>query len=323
LISVADVCAGIGVSERYLRELSGRLAEGTDYSTYIRRGSGHRAWRIVAPFGALDTLSKLLRSFMVANTNYRAPSHVYGFVKGRSTLQNAFQHLNRDCVLRIDIAHFFPSISALQIERALLKDGYSIDAAAFVSELTTIRGSLPIGLSTSPHLSNLVIEDTDAQLVIYSESEGLTFTRYVDDLIFSGSGINDMTAEGIRTILRQNNWTVNEAKTAFMRRGNRQYVTGLYVGCADRPRIPRRTKRTMRWILHHIETFGYDEYMSSFNGDACGDYPTVLLGWARYIRSVEPRFGTDLYRRLEMALPSHYGYDEEDEWRGYLDDYGL
>ena len=54
--------------------------------------------------------------------------------------------------------------------------------------------------------------------------------------------------------------------------------------------------------------------MSSFGGDACGDYPRVLLGWARYIGSVEPRFGTDLYRRLEASLPADYHEENEDDF---------
>src|SRR6202042_746067 len=132
--------------------------------------------------------------------------------------------------------------------------------------IVTIAGKLPIGISTSPYLSNLAFLSTDRSLAEYAQSEDLSFTRYADDLTFSG-GVANRHLEDIERILDVAGWSVNTRKTAFMRRGGPQYVTGLYVGESDRPRIPRKIKRRMRWILHMISKFGYDVYMTEFGGE--------------------------------------------------------
>ena len=88
-----------------------------------------------------------------------------------------------------------------------------------------------------------------------------------------------------------------------MRRGGPQYVTGLYVGCADGPRIPRRIKRQMRRICFLIEQFGFQVYFDDFGGDAARMVPNRLFGWARYIASVEPAIGYPMLRILSQNVP--------------------
>jgi hypothetical protein len=145
----------------------------------------------------------------------------------------------------VDLEDFFPSISAAMIKAALQTQGYEEKAADVAVSIVTIASKLPIGLSTSPLLSNLVFSSTDHSLAEYVKSEGLSFTRYVDDLTFSGD-VTDSHLADIEHILDDAGWSVNTRKTAFMRRGGPQYVTGLYVGEADGPRIPRKIKRRVR-----------------------------------------------------------------------------
>jgi hypothetical protein len=144
-----------------------------------------------------------------------------------------------------------------------------------------------------------------SKLADYAAGEGLTFTRYVDDLAFSGEP-TDKNFDDIQRILVADRWTVNPNKTAFMRRGGPQYVTGLYVGCSDRPRIPRHIKRQMRWATYVIVKFGYETYMSDFGGGDEVMEPRRLLGWARYIAAVEPDVGYPLLRTLSENLPDSY-----------------
>ncbi len=192
------------------------------------------------------------------------------------------------------------------IKASLQAQGYEEKAADIAVSIVTIAGKLPIGLSTSPFLSNLVFLSTDRSLAEYAQSEGLSFTRYVDDLTFSGE-ITDRHSADIGRILDDAGWSVNTRKTAFMRRGGPQYVTGLYVGEADGPRIPRKIKRRMRWILHMISKFGYDTYMAEFGGEDEEMEPDRLLGWACYIAAVEPDLGYPLLRVLDELVSEGYG----------------
>jgi hypothetical protein len=226
---------------------------------------------------------------------------VHGFVKNRSTITNARAHLAKACVLRVDLLEFFPSIHAARVHQGLTRHGLDADAADLCLRIVTLNGSLPIGLSTSPFLSNLVFEDTDAALLEFSADASLIFTRYVDDLIFSGD-IQDQQLFDIKAILQAHKWVVNDSKTAFMRRGGPQYVTGLYVGGADRPRIPKAIKRKMRWICHIIKTVGLDRYLSEFGGNEENLHAERLIGWARYIASVEPELGLPMIEFIQDAV---------------------
>jgi hypothetical protein len=268
----------------------------------VRRG-GCRS--IVAPKGALDVTTKNLYRGFAHELPYVAPPHVHGFVKGRSIITNAAQHLDKDCVLRVDLRRYFPSISTRAVVDALRAQGLDEAAGALGGELTTIRGHLPIGLSTSPYLSNLVFESTDVALAEFAAKEGLSHTRYVDDLIFSGE-VTDRHLAELTSILERCGWAVNARKTRFMRRGGPQYVTGLYVGCADRPRIPRRIKRRLRWIAHMIDAVGYESFMEEFGGNEYGLQPVRLIGWARHVCAIEPDLGFPLLKYFDEELPSGY-----------------
>ncbi|MEU0450586.1 reverse transcriptase family protein [Streptomyces tendae] len=315
--SVDQLAEQAGTSVENLEWLSAHLPAG-EGRFYVQRrhrkkhGGIREVFELKSPFNAV---SKNLHRSFTSRFSYEAPDHVHGFVRGRSTISNASQHLAKRCILRMDLEDFFPSIGAATIRASLREQDYDEKAAELAVSLVTIGGKLPIGLSTSPLLSNLAFLSTDRSLAEYARSEGLAFTRYVDDLTFSGD-VTDRHSADIARILDDAGWSVNTRKTAFMRRGGPQYVTGLYVGESDGPRIPRNLKRKMRWILHVISKFGYEVYMTEFGGEDERMYRRRLLGWACYIAAVEPNVGYPLLRAFDGLVP-----EEDDEGlEGYEED---
>jgi hypothetical protein len=308
--TIDELAANLGTTSPRLQELAARLPLATDFRiSSVHIGRHHR--RVLVPLIHYDTVVKRLRQFLMDSTNYTPLPNVSGFIKGRSTRSNAIQHLDKNCVLRLDIRRFFDSIDTAMVYNALSADTYPPDICALVSALATPEGFLATGLSTSPHLSNLVFDDTDKALGELAAALGLTYTRYVDDLAFSGD-VDDSAAAQLTQLIRDHGWTLNERKTAFMRRGHRQYVTGLSVSDKTRPHVPRWLKRAMRWRLHVIEKFGYDEYMHRFGGLEAGHYPRSLLGLAQYVGRLEPTLGEPWIDRWASVLPEFWE-DEEDE----------
>ncbi|MET9434414.1 reverse transcriptase family protein [Streptomyces sp. NPDC006551] len=313
--SVDDLAEQAGVSVETLERLSSRLPAGAGHlyvqRIYRKKHGGIR--EVYKPKMAFHFVNKNLHRSFIELLSYQAPDHVHGFVRGRSTVSNAKQHLAKACVLRMDLEDFFPSIRAEIVKASLMEQGYEEKAADTAVNLVTIGGKLPIGLSTSPFLSNLAFLGTDHSLSEYAQSEGLSFTRYVDDLAFSGD-VTDRHSVEIARILDDAGWSVNTRKTAFMRCGGPQYVTGLYVGDSGGPRIPRKVKRKMRWILHVISKFGYDTYVEEFGGSSERMTRRRLLGWACYIAAVEPEVGYPLLRAFDELVP-----DEDEEDLDYLE----
>ena len=315
-LSVHDVAQQVGASLKVVEKLADLVSTGSPevFSSHIVRKRRGGIREIVQPSRLLDAATKNLYRSFLSDLPFRPPDHVHGFVPGRSAKTNASVHLGARCVLRVDLEDFFPSISAEMVADRLSKQGYDDKGVDLCVKLVTIDRKLPIGLSTSPFISNLAFEETDQSLTAYATEANLTFTRYVDDLAFSPDPTDD-DFDHILRILNDAGWSVNPQKTAFMRRGGPQYLTGLYVGLEDGPRIPRKLKRHLRWVKYVVDKFGYEAYMEEFGGLEADMRPERLYGYACYVAGVEPNLGYPLLRWCEDALPP--SYTPRTEW---LDD---
>jgi RNA-directed DNA polymerase len=162
--SVDDLAQHAGVSVEVLEALSSALPAGAGrvYIPWTSRKKHGGIREIIKPTPPFDAITKNLHRSFTDLLPYEAPDHVHGFVRGRSTVSNASQHLGKACVLRVDLEDFFPSISAAMIKASLQAQGYEDKAADIAGSIVTLAGKLPIGLSTSPFLSNLVFLSTRA-----------------------------------------------------------------------------------------------------------------------------------------------------------------
>jgi RNA-directed DNA polymerase len=275
--------------------------------------SKHGAKRRIRVPDAMLKFALKKSSEYLGSLNVPVPDHVHGFVKGRSTKSNAYPHLAKPAVLRVDIERFFESITDDQVAQALRQEGFTDDAASLCVKLFCVDGSLAIGFPTSPILSNFVFRDADIALAKLAKRTDFTFTRYVDDLIFSGNPDLDFV-ELVREVLAKDGWSINDRKTALMKRGGKQYVTGLTVADPLRPRIPVSLKRRLRLKIYLIEKHGFDAYMSHYGGDDHNDQPRRLLGLARYVASVEPSVGIDLLKRFDASIDLAWQSESSDDY---------
>ena len=161
-----------------------------------------------------------------------------------------------------DVRDFFPSITAGRIATCLAE--LELDAAdrSTVVQLVTRRGRLPQGAPTSPHLANLVARTLDLRLSGLARQHDWTYTRYADDLTFSaGSPTSPDTGMpphellwAIEQIVSDEDFQLASDKTHVMPHHQRQTVTGLVVN--QRVALPKPRRRTLRAMLHRLETAG-------------------------------------------------------------------
>jgi retron-type reverse transcriptase len=249
----------------------------------------------------------------------KIPVHdaAHGFVTGRSTMSNAVPHVGRATVVNLDLKDFFPSITFPRVKGIFQELGYSPAVATILGLLCTesprrkvaYNGksffvasgprSLPQGACTSPALSNLLARRLDSRLGGVAKKLGFTYTRYADDLTFSGIG--EAAAKTayllarIRHIVAGENLTVNESKTRVQRPGRRQTVTGIVVN--QRPNVPRRVTKRLRAILHHARKEGLDGQ----NRDNRDNFELWLEGMIAYVQMVNPEKGAKLRNALEAV----------------------
>lgn len=222
-----------------------------EYCVYpLRKGTKVR-W-IEAPGTNLKSIQRTL----LDDTLYTLPAtdHAHGFVPGRSIVTNARLHVGRQWVVTLDIKDFFPSITSRQVRTALDGLGREPEVLSAITRLLTRHGRLPQGAPTSPHVANLVAEELDHRLARSASGRGWIYTRYADDLTFSGDSPPKGLVDEVEALLSDHGFRAARGKTRVMGRDQRQGVTGLVVN--DRVRLPKPQRRRLRAMLHQAEIIG-------------------------------------------------------------------
>ena len=142
----------------------------------------------------------------------------------------------------------------------------------------------PQGACTSPAITNALCRKLDRRLDGLARRHGFAYTRYADDLTFSGDTPRSVgrLLRSVRSIVQAEGLTEHPRKTRVMRRGGRQEVTGLTVN--DRPKVSREELRTLRAILHNAARLG----LESQNRDGLPDFAAHLRGRVEYACMVDP-----------------------------------
>jgi RNA-directed DNA polymerase len=182
----------------------------------------------------------------------RKPLHrsCHGFRRKKSIITNAKPHTGKNVLINIDLKDFFPSISGGRVYGIFTSLGFDNEVARFLTRITTYKNSLPQGAPTSPALANLVCRRLDSRLAGLSKRLKARYTRYADDMTFSGKE-NIITAIPlIRQIIKDEGFMVAEKKARIVRKGNRQEVTGLTVN--KKVSIPRHLRRRIRAVIHRL-----------------------------------------------------------------------
>lgn len=196
-----------------------------------KKHGGYR--EITAPKGSLRGI---LNALNILLQTYDEPTPwAFGFVCGRSVVDNARPHVGKRYILNLDLKDFFPTITRQQVADCLTAEpfGFSSLAVKLISGLATVRTKnnkevLAQGFATSPTLSNFICREMDKEIAGVAAAQGITFTRYADDLTFS-SDTDILRPQGelvqqVKAIVERYGFRLNEEKTHLQRRGRRQEV---------------------------------------------------------------------------------------------------
>jgi RNA-directed DNA polymerase len=180
------------------------------------------------------------------------PDCVHGFVRGHSIASAAAPHVGKEVVVCCDIQNFFPTITVQRVWGVFRSLIVNPRVSNLLATLCTYKGRLPQGAPTSPMLGNLVLRRLDRRLAGLAKARGLTYTRYADDMIFSGGPDTPKILRAVRAYVAEEGFTLNEKKTRILRRGRRQEVCGLVVN--ERVGVPRKWRRRVRAEVHKLAT---------------------------------------------------------------------
>ena len=200
---------------------------------------------------------KLVQSQLLHKLLYKRHPHpvAHGFVPNRSIVTNAKPHVGKKWVVNFDIKDFFPFTKTPLVRDVLLKyEQLSEEEIKIIVQLCTRHGALPQGAPTSPHLANLALWDFDTSLWNFCLEQELQYTRYADDLTFSG----DFIPENLRSVvieeLKKMGYRLAKGKSSYRGQHRRQVVTGLVVN--EKINLPREKRKRLRAILHDVKQSG-------------------------------------------------------------------
>jgi hypothetical protein len=274
---------------------------------------------IEAPKEALKQLQRRLLRELLA----RVPAHdaAHGFRAGRSVLTYVAPHCGKALVLRTDLRDFFPSIGAGRVHAIFRALGYPRGVASLLTGLCTTRTPedlltsadltastidrlrrrhLPQGAPTSPALANLGGFGLDVRLHAAAAKLGATYTRYADDLAFSGDHTFAVRAQHllplVDRIAEDEGFVVHLPKTRSMPRSARQRLGGLVVN--ERPNPTRAEFDRLKAILHNCAKHG----PASQNREDRPEFRAHLRGCVAWFEHVHPVRGARLRAAFDRIV---------------------
>lgn len=270
--------------------------------------------KVLLKFAQRQVLRKILQAI---------PPHeaAKGFRPGCSVRDFVNPHTGRELLLRLDLEDFFPSITAARVLQVFLTAGYPESVARALTRLTTHAAPaavfdgkslpwaeqrrlasphLPQGAPTSPALANLSAFRLDCRLAGLAKAAGAEYTRYADDLLFSGG--EDFARQARRfeatagAILIEEGFRPNHRKTRVLRQGQKQHAAGLVLN--KKPNIDRREFDRLKAVLTNCARHG----PASQNRGHHPDFAAHLngkLAWLRFIHPAKEAKLRAIFERIE------------------------
>lgn len=253
-----------------------------------KRKGGFR--EINAPNEELKSIQKLITNFF-SNQLFVYPHNcAQAYVKHRDTLTNAQIHQNNSMIVALDLKDFFTSINRTNLKRQLLKIGniYHIVSENELDEILDIcllNEVLPQGSSASPLLSNLFMIEFDHNMYHYCKRHNISYTRYADDLFFSGEDIKvNALIIKINEIIQLLDLGIrlNTEKTKILRPG-KCYVTGVKINKEHHLTFGHEKKKELKYAIYNL-------FIKELNGTLVTEEVQQVLGMFSYASRIEPDY---------------------------------
>ncbi len=296
----------------------------------VDTGTHYHSWKVPKRSGGERTITaplpqlKELQRWALRNYFEKLPVHAaaHGFLPARSVLTNALVHANADCVVKLDVKDFFPTVTWKRVKGLLRKAGVAEQVATLLALLCTeaprqlveFRNqtlhvatgprALPQGAPTSPAITNALCLRLDQRLSALASDLGFQYTRYADDLTFSFRKTAErkrpalgILVEKTKDILKSEGFTLHAKKTQVLRRGAAQRVTGLTINDAG-PQVPKA--RVSRDVIRRLRAAIHNRQKGKPYRE--GESHAHLQGLAAWVFMSDPKKGAAFLEQV-AALP--------------------
>jgi hypothetical protein len=284
-------------------------------------------WRLLeVPQPHLMALQRQLLDRLLA----AVPAHeaAMAWRPGRSVRDHAAAHAGQAVLLKFDLQDFFPSVRASRVQALFTTLGYPDAVARALTALCTTAtpepvlrrlhaqgglgwaqlqrlrdAHLPQGAPTSPALANLCALGLDRRLQGLAETLGARYTRYADDLVFSGPPAlreaRQRIAAWVAHIAAEEGFALNHRKTRCQGAAQRQAVCGVVVN--QHPNLRRSDFDRLKATLHGCARDGPWVHNREGHADWQG-HLRGRLAWAAQLNPAKAQKLQRLWQQIDWAV---------------------
>lgn len=232
------------------------------------------------------TLKKVQRNILDnVLSGFKVSKYAMAYVKGKSVKDNANMHVNKKLILKLDIKDFFNNISFMDVyNKVFLEEYFPKQARTVLTYLCTYNEFLPQGAPTSSYISNLIMQDFDEKIGLFCEKNNISYTRYSDDMTFSGDFNVKMVIFKVKDELKKMGMQLNYDKIHVIYSNMSQQVTGITVN--EKPQVLKVKRREIRQEVYYIKKYGLYSHLKRINVKDEFSYLRSLLGKINFVLMV-------------------------------------
>jgi RNA-directed DNA polymerase len=231
---------------------------------------------------------KEIQNWILANILYqhKVSRYAKGYIPNRSIKDHVRYHTNEKTILTLDVKKFFNTISFDLVEKIFLEIGYSKIVSNLLTKLCFLEGELPQGAPTSPYISNIILIDFDNTISTYCADNNLKYTRYADDLAFSGDIKKTALIKLVRSELKKLGLKLNDDKIKLMKQNQPQIISGIVVN--QKAQVPKNKRNKIRNEMFYIKKYGLENHLSKTK-ETKSYYLKNLIGRINYLLTINQK----------------------------------
>ena len=255
-----------------------------NYKIYKIKKRNGKYRTIYEPNLILKQIQKQILNNILNNKSISKYAKAYH--KGIQLKDNAIPHINKEMILKLDIKDFFENISFLDIYNSCFPIEYFPKSVGMIlTYLCTYDNHLTQGSPTSAYISNLVMKEFDEELGNWCNLRNISYTRYSDDMTFSGAFYPSELITKVRKMLYKLGLELNNDKIHIVYKSSSQNVTGIVVN--EKMQVNVKYRNKIRQEIYYIKKFGLSSHLKKcdINIDS-KRYLNILYGRVLYVLQI-------------------------------------
>ncbi len=280
---LASIEQDLGFPARTLYGLSNNL-EKHYHNVFIPKSDGSKR-KLSVPDLILKQVQKSIADNILVQ--YPVSRYAKAYKTGSSVQQNALPHVGKKKILKLDIEGFFDHIMYSKIKDTVFyEEKFAEPIRILLTMLCYYKEVLPQGAPTSPAITNIIMYDFDEKVGAYCSNKNIAYTRYCDDMTFSGNFDEKEIIGFVKDELYKLGLFLKNRKTAVIPATKRQAVTGIVVN--EKVNITKEYKKKIRQEIYYIKKFGLDEHMRKMGISDKEQYILSLKGRIAFVLQTIP-----------------------------------